>query len=181
MQSVKLETMYLNKWDETRFERVCLSLLSVLITPALHPKSKLNLLHFPSELSTSFIESRSRAKENKAINAVPLRCPWFPASSAAFQPSGRSHQSHYPNENGKKNKRKITGRLNWMHLENHFCSLKCKTWGRGRQELRLAESVRVCWATYFPQTWVKMCPLLFWLLASFFFFFALAPLTFLFY
>ena len=80
---------------------------------------------------------------------IPLRCPWFPASSAASQPWGGSDQSNYPNEDEQNNskeeqkKKKMSLRLNWIHLENHYCSLKCKTWGRGRQELRLPSILAV--------------------------------------
>lgn len=42
-------------------------------------------------------------------------------------------------------------KLNWIPLEKHQCSLKCKVWSRGRQELRLLESIREYWATYFTQ------------------------------
>ena len=74
-------------------------------------KSKLHLPNFTSEiikLSSHWMETDSRAKGHTAINIIPLRCPWFPASSAPSQPSGRSDQSHYPNEDEENKTKKKT-------------------------------------------------------------------------
>lgn len=73
----------------------------LLITSVTPQKSELHLPNFASEiikLSSHWMGTDSRAKGHTAINIIPLRCPWFPASSAVPQPSGRSDQSHYPNE-----------------------------------------------------------------------------------
>lgn len=106
------------------------------------------------------LKSQNVAKLGSLINRLPLSCPWFPASSAASQPSGRSGQSNYPSgDEESKTTETLSWGLNWIHLEKHQPSLKCKAWGRGRQELRLPGSSWVCWDTYFPQTWEK-CTLL---------------------
>lgn len=100
---------------------------------SLLPVDTVSLLKNPNftsaiiKLSSNGIKSNSAAEGSAAINVVPLHCPWSPASSAQSRPSGRSDQSRCPDEDEENKNKKTSLRLNWIHLENHRCSLKCKT------------------------------------------------------
>lgn len=45
---------------------------------------------------------------------IPLRCPWFPASSAASQPWGGSDQSNCPNEDEENNSKEEKKEKKWV-------------------------------------------------------------------